>query len=376
MEKKPKIVFFIGALVSGGKERRLVELLSFLKRNSNFETLIITTKSMVHYEKFNELGIQNEQIGKHNMFKVYHIMKDLHRVLKSQDPNLVHTWGRMQNFYVLPFKILWKFKLINSQITNAPSGFSFGDKIIDKINFLFSDFIVSNSKAGITSYNPPLNKTLVIPNGMRMERFTNLPAKESIKVKYKIRTEYMVIMVATHTNKKDYQLFFKVAKEVIKLRNDVSFVSAGWFDPESSYFKNNLEIIDNEERIILVGEIRDVEALVNASDIGVLFSTSSYGEGLSNSILEYMALGKPTIATNFGGSKELVSDDETGYLFEPANFSFIVQKINSLLDNPLILKKMGEKSKQIVDQNYTIEIMGQKYQNLYLKLSPSFIAEN
>lgn len=368
MRDNLKIVFFIGALVSGGKERRLVELLSFLKNNSSFETKVLTTKSIIHYQKFAELGVQHHQIGKKSSFKVFSILKDLFHFFKAEKPKIVHTWGRMQTFYVLPFKILFGFKLINSQITNAPSRFSFADKMIDRLNFMLSDSIVSNSVAGVDAYLPPARKTMVIPNGMRMERFKGLASKEDIKKKYQIKTPLFAIMVATHSSKKDYPLFFKVAKEVNIRRQDVSFVSAGWFDKESSYFKENLKIIDKDERIHLVGEIQEVEALVNAADIGILFSTSSYGEGLSNSILEYMALSKPTVATSFGGSKELVKQGKTGFLVEPQEFEKIVNSICDLFNNPGLIERMGGSARAIVEENYTIERMGQRYYDLYMSL--------
>jgi glycosyltransferase involved in cell wall biosynthesis len=369
MDRKIKIVFFIGGLVSGGKERRLIELLSFLKKNSDYETIVLTTKSTVHYKEFSELGVYHQQIGKSRFLKVFFILKDLYFFFKAQKPEIVHTWGRVQTMYTLPLKLAFGFKLINSQITNAPSRFSFSDKKIDRINFKFSDVIISNSQAGVAAYQPDQKKTVVIPNGMRMERFERLPAKDVVKKKYGVSTPFLVIMVATLSTKKNYPLFFRVAKEVIKSRSDVTFLSAGWFDADAPYYKENLRIIDNEDRIILVGEIQDVEALVNAADIGVLFSTSSYGEGLSNSILEYMALSKPTIATSFGGSKELVRNAETGFLVEPENIEDIVPIFCNLLDQPELMVEMGVKARKDVEENYTIERMGQRYKAIYMGLN-------
>jgi glycosyltransferase involved in cell wall biosynthesis len=367
MNNKLKIVFFIGGLVSGGKERRLIELLTFLKKNSGYQTIVLTTKSTVHYQIFSELGVVHQQIGKSRFLKTFSILKGLYYFFRSQKPDIVHTWGRIQTMYTLPFKLIFGFRLINSQITNAPYRFSFGDKMIDRVNFRFSDLIISNSQAGVNAYHPPKRKTIVIPNGMRMERFERLPAKEVVKKKYQVSTRFLVIMVATHSPKKNYPLFFRVAKEVNKRRTDVTFLSAGWFDADSSYYQENLKIIENDSRIVLVGEIQDVEALVNAADIGILFSTSSYGEGLSNSILEYMALYKPTIATSFGGSKELVINGETGYLVDPEDIEGIVNNICDLLDQPVLMQEMGKTSRKIVEENYTIEKMGQRYKDVYMK---------
>lgn len=368
MDNKLKIVFFIGGLFSGGKERRMLELLSFLKKNSSFETFVVTTKPSVHYNIFTELGVHHQYIGRSRFFKVFSILKDLFHFFKDQKPEIVHTWGRIQTLYILPFKLMFKFHLINGQITNAPSGFSIGDKLIDRMNFGLSNIIVSNSQAGVISYKPPRDKTVIIPNGMRMERFEGLPGKDATRRKFGINSPFMVIMVATHSSKKNYSLFFQVAKTVNQRRSDVTFLSVGWFDASSPYYKENLKIIDNDDRIVLVGEIQDVEALVNVADLGILFSTVSFGEGLSNSILEYMALSKPTIATPFGGSKELVFNGTTGYLVDPGDLGKITDTICELLDDPERMNEMGRAAREIVDENYTIDKMGQRYLALYSRI--------
>ena len=74
-----------------------------------------------------------------------------------------------------------------------------------------------------------------------------------------------------------------------------------------------VELSSQDDRIHFKGRINDVEALVNVCTIGVLFSVD--GEGFSNAIMEYTALGKPVIANNAGGTKELVRHNENGYLF-------------------------------------------------------------
>ena len=53
-----KILFFIGSLRSGGKERRLVELLSYLKNKGGYEMKLVLNYNDIAYQKFNTLGIE------------------------------------------------------------------------------------------------------------------------------------------------------------------------------------------------------------------------------------------------------------------------------------------------------------------------------
>jgi len=365
MKPKKRILFFIGALVSGGKERRLVELLSYLKKNTDFELMLVTTGTKIHYQKFHDLEIPHVLAPAGNIFNTFLLIIKLFSVYRSFKPDVFHSWGRMQTLYLWPFVVLTKAKLVNSQITNAPKEISSINKAIDWLNFKISDVIISNSYAGLASYNPPKGKSIVIRNGMRMERFTALKEPSNIKTKYGIHTPFSIIMVATHSVKKNYQLFFEVGKQVLSYRKDVTFVSAGWFSKDEPIFQRNQAIIQDDKNIIVLGEIQDVESLVNSMDIGILFSTDKFGEGLSNSILEYMALGKPTISTSDGGSKEIVIPNETGFLVGHKEYETIPSKINWLLDHPEERERMGHNAKKMILENFTIEMMGKRYLESY-----------
>ena len=70
--------------------------------------------------------------------------------------------------------------------------------------------------------------------------------------------------------------------------------------------------------------------MVNVFDIGVL---ATHGEGISNSIMEYMALGKPVVASEGGGTCELVQDGITGFLVPRRDPQALAARISQLLDD-------------------------------------------
>ena len=65
-------------------------------------------------------------------------------------------------------------------------------------------------------------------------------------------------------------------------------------------------------------------------------------EGISNSIMEYMANEIPVIATNSGGNKELVKNNSSGFLIDEGDIKSLIEKIKFLIDNPIESKKMGK----------------------------------
>ena len=116
--------------------------------------------------------------------------------------------------------------------------------------------------------------------------------------------------------------------------------------------------------MLIYDQISNVEELVNSCDIGVLFSNMQTGEGFSNTIMEYMALSKPVIATKAGGTHELVANNLSGFLVDN-NIALIVEKIIGLLDSEIQRKELGKKGFEIINESFTIEIMGVKYVELY-----------
>jgi glycosyltransferase involved in cell wall biosynthesis len=362
---KTRILIFIGSLRSGGKERRLIELLTYFKKKTDFEFSVVLTKDEIHYQNFYTLGIPYQVIKKIRKKKDPTVFYQFYRVCKQFRPHLIHTWGRMQSFYTLPAVAWQKIPLVNSQITGAPvrkikwSVFN----LVDKLNFYFSRIVLSNSKAGIESFNPPVNKSRVIYNGINLNRFHNLPDVQQVKAKYRIHTPYAVLMVASFTPYKDYDLFFKVANRVTKLRDDITFIGAGGYEKSDAEYRRMQELSSQNPRILFQERINDVEALVNACTIGVLFSVN--GEGISNSIIEYMSLSKPVIASAAGGTKEIIRNNENGYLIINETEEEISDLIIGLINDREKYEAFGKLSKRIIEESFTLDRMGEAFEKVY-----------
>jgi len=362
-----KIIFFIGTLLTGGKERRLIELLKYIKQNTNYDILLVLRQKKINYTEFYNISISYRILSSSYMQKDLRLPFYFLSICKKFKPDLIHTWGSMPTFVAILSSLILHIPLINNQITSAPSraSISFSEKIINRINFTFSDIIISNSYAGIKSFNPPLKKSRVIYNGIDLKRFEDLPDKDLIKEKYKIKTPFAVVMVASFTKNKDYNRFIRIANIICGIRNDISFICVGGPGKDISYFELAKKIAANNPLIIFTGIISEVEALVNACDIGVLFSP--YGEGISNAILEYMALSKPVIAYDSGGTREVIKNGENGFLIKEEDDEQISKIIIELIDNYKLRKKLGENGRKKIEEYFNIQKMGKEYMNIYNK---------
>jgi glycosyltransferase involved in cell wall biosynthesis len=240
-----------------------------------------------------------------------------------------------------------------------------------KIDFFFSDIILSNSHAGLKAYKVNSPKARVIWNGVNLERFQEKYVIDKVKEELGIKTELMIVMVAAFTVYKDYNLFLDIARELAKIRNDVTMVGVG-DGPELEGIKQRIksEMIGN---VILTGSQRNVERIIAASDIGLL---CTYSEGISNSIIEYMAMGKPVISTDIsGGSKELIVEGETGFCIE-RNAEKIAGSINLLLNNSELKRSMGNKGRKRIGSYFSISRMGEEFIRIYREVITHMLNEN
>jgi glycosyltransferase involved in cell wall biosynthesis len=228
--------------------------------------------------------------------------------------------------------------------------------------------ILSNSKAGIESFNPPIQKSRVIYNGINPSRLSNLPPSGQMKSKYKITTPFTVVMAASFTDNKDYDTFFDLADKITRDRDDITFIGIGRYEKDDPKYERIFRLSKNHPRILFPGRIEEVEALVNACDIGVLFSP--HGEGLSNAILEYMALGKPVIANAAGGTKELVQHNKNGYLITNQSIDEMAHLILNLLDDKEKYQAFAQTSRNIIRELFALDKMGKSFEQVYHSALP------
>ena len=363
-----RIQYVIGNLGSGGKERRLSELISYLVEKDGYEVMIVLYRDMIHYPILETGRVKRKVLKTKSVIDRFLLFYQLFRVSKEYQPDIIHTWGYKYTFIAIFSKLALRVPLINGQITSAPPKESLKliELIINRVNYFFSDVIISNSFAGLASFSAPRNKSKVVYNGMHIQRFENPVDADIIKKKYGIRTRYAVVMVAAFSPKKDYDRFVRIARLVMTLRTDVSFVCVGSGRGDDTIFERIRVAAQSLPLLILTGSISDVESLIHACDIGVLFSP--FGEGISNAILEYMAMGKPVIANDAGGTREIVRDNDTGFLIRGESDEEIAGVICDLIDAPALRAKLGDNGKKLICNSFSRERMGAEFIDIYHQL--------
>lgn len=271
----------------------------------------------------------------------------------------------MTAIYSIPACKLLNIKIVNGMVTDAPWKNFFFNKywFRAKLTFPFSNIIIGNSKAGLKAYGAPKNKSFFIYNGFNFKRTNNIVKSDTIREELEVNTKFVIGMVASFSEYKDYKTYFSAAQLLLSKRNDITFLAIG-SNTDSISSKN---LIENKyiKYFRLLGNRPGIESFINTMDICVL---STYSEGISNSILEYMALGKPVIASLGGGTNEIVEDTETGFLIRQSDPDQLAEKIEILLNNAELRTKMGLIGQERVKETFSIDCMVSKYIFFYERI--------
>jgi len=363
-----KILLITDSLAKGGKERRMLELMKGLRAYPEVSYELVIFSNRIDYPEVHDLGMPLH-ILERKPAKDPRVFSRFYKLCKQIKPDIIHSWGSMPSIYAMPAARMLGIKLINAMIADAPHDMSFFDPRFFRgwVTFPFSDMVLGNSKAGLASYKAPSGRSHCVYNGFDFRRIANLTDANDIRLKFDIRTPHVVGMIGAFADRKDYDTYIKSAIEVVQQRDDVTFLAIG--DGKNKARTEALVPEELQSRIIFTGLQKDVESIINTFSVGVLATNHAlHGEGISNAILEYMALGKPVVATIGGGTAEIVQDGKTGLLVEPGKPTQMAEAIIKLLEDEKMAQDMGIASRTRIEQQFNLKDMTETYFKLYHNL--------
>jgi len=124
-----------------------------------------------------------------------------------------------------------------------------------------------------------------------------------------------------------------------------------------------------QDKVIFFGWRKDVSEILKVLDV---FVQTSLWEGLSLSIMEAMAAGKPVVATNIKGNNELVLDGVSGYLVQPNNPEELANRIVTILNNKKLAKEMGKRGSERIKKEFNISTNVKKIERIYNELLTNY----
>ncbi len=210
----------------------------------------------------------------------------------------------------------------------------------------------------------PEPRTVVIPNGIRVERFAAAgeAARRALRQALGVAPGTRLVGTVGRLNwAKDQDSLIRAFARVHATRPDTALVLVG-----SGELRGDLE-----ERARLEGVAAAVHFLGDRSDVvhllqGLdLFALSSVSEGYSMALLEAAASALPIVATDVGGNAEIVHHGQTGMLVPAGAPESLAMTLGALLDAPDMASGLGTAARAWVLGHGSLEAMAERYASLY-----------
>ncbi|HEX7295469.1 MAG TPA: glycosyltransferase [Pyrinomonadaceae bacterium] len=381
----------IGSFHQGGSERQAVQLTRLLSESQRCNVFVATLdRTGVLLDDLSRLGI--DQIPEYRLNSFY----DLHaarqvwsfaRYLKKQQIDVIHTHDFYTNVFGMAAAALARVPVrIASRRESSVRPPS--QRFVERSAYRLAHTVVANCeevRQQLLAEGVPAQKVRTIYNGLDPARVQTTKGKREIIAALGLPEDARFVTITANMRAhvwkpepacyKDHPTFLRAAQKVCEKVPDAAFVIAGEGELKEATQKlaKDLGISD---RTFFVGRCQDIGGLLSISAVCVL---SSQAEGFANAILEYMAAGRPVVATDVGGAREAVIPNETGYLVAPGDHSTMAEHIISLLLRSETAELMGTNGRKVVSEKFSCQRQFQNVEGLYnelLKVSrPSWVSE-
>ena len=135
--------------------------------------------------------------------------------------------------------------------------------------------------------------------------------------------------------------------------------------PEKEWLIKSSDVCSELKRVVVEGHLEKQEVVNKMAESGFLVFPSVWYEGMPMTMLEAYACGLPIVASRMGAMQEIVSEGETGLLFEPGNAEDLAEKMGWMLTHPDECRRMGANARREYEEKYSPEKNYQMLKQIY-----------
>lgn len=363
-----RLLCMLDELDIGGTEQQILELTRRIDRR-HFEPLVCCFRHGRKAREIESLGVPVFRVEKRHKLDIT-ILPRLVRLLRRERIDILQTFLWTANAWGRAAGRLAGVPVIVAGERNVDIWEQSYKRVIGRALARMTDRIVGNSEAVRTyllergGLAPELVTT--IHNGVNFERFDTPIDPMERRRELGIPDDALLAgVVARVEPAKDHETLLRALAHVRDRTGDVHLAVVG-----DGSLRPGLEKLAHElgigERVHFTGFRTDAAEWIASFDFSVL---SSRKEGLSNTVIESMAAGRPVIATAVGGNPEVIVEGETGFLLPVHAPEAFGEAIAQLVSDRERLRAMGAAGHKRVRELFSVEQMVEKTSELYLDLA-------
>jgi len=297
-------------------------------------------------------------------------LKGLSEIIKREKIEVINVHRGEGHFYASLLKKIFRPKLaiIRTRGDIRPPKSNIFNHYL---NHKLTDGVITSCKILEESYKKNLNfdsyNLRNIPVGIDTDYF--IPDyKSHLRQKLNLDEKISLVgIVGRLSPVKGHIYFIEAAKLVLEKFPQAIFLIAGE-DAQISKrdLKEKVKNLGLPKNFIFLGRISDIREVIGALDIGVVASIGS--ESVCRVVLEYMAMGKPVVATRINAIPEVVFEGENGFLVQPENGKEMGKTILKLLQDEKTTKRMGQRSRELAEEKFSLEKFGEETEKFYYQI--------
>jgi glycosyltransferase involved in cell wall biosynthesis len=369
--RKIRLAYVIKSMAIGGSQTHLMQVLRLLDRERFAPMLYCLAGEGPLLETVRTLGIPVMDGGVQHGFKGRRglaAVVRLARFLRQQRTDVVHNYllranaigsiaARLARVPVVLCSKRGCHERRGLELALARMGNWLADRVTVNAEAV-REFVHANERC-------PKKKMIVIPSGVDTDRFRPL-AGDGFKARLGLPEDRPVVGVVTRMRvRKGVEEFIRAVGRVRQAHPEVHAVIVGEVDLDDTLqaLVRNLGL---QNHLSLLGRCSDMPEVYAAFEVFVL---SSHDEGMSNAILEAMAMEKPVVATDVGGTGEVVRNGHSGLLVAPKDPEALAVAISEMLAQPARARQMGRLGRRIVEDRFSAHAMVRQMERMYLDLA-------
>ena len=345
----------------GGQEIRILKEIKGIRERGYWVALAAPIDSII-YKKAKDEQILTFPLDlqKRNPF----LFLKLRKIVDQFSISIINTHSSRDSWHIAFLKLISlnsNFRLIRTRHLSTPISKNFFSRLVYNLPdmIITTGEVIRQQMINYNKFDP--NKIISIPTGVDLSVFSPEKVFPSIRKKGK----FLVGTISILRSWKGHKYFLEAIPEVIKSVKNVEFLVVG-DGPQKINLEKLVQKLGLKKYVTFLGYREDIPAILASLDLLVHPSTGH--EGVPQIILQALAMKKPVIATKVGSIPEVIKNNYTGILIDPANSSQLSKAIIFLLQNQDLASSLGEKGRKLVETRYSFSRMLDCIEQIYQKL--------
>ena len=361
-----RVSFMIDDLGRAGTETQLLALLRTLDRNSVEPDLILLNGEGELSRSLEPTGIPILRLGVTKLFgrSGLRAAQKLRRHWRAFQPDVAQIYFLDSAYLGVPVAKWAGVPKVVRVRNNLSYWLTRKHRIMNRMIRSRVDVTLTNSEAGrdaiLDRDGVSSERVAVIENGVDLERFPN----------WRLAPRSGTIRIGTVANLrpvKNIDGLMRAARMLIKRFPQLHFEVAGEGEQRAELERLHSEL-QLGSRFVLRGSVSDIPAFLASLDIAVL---PSHSEGMSNALLEFMAAGRATVATDVGANAKLLNHGECGLLVPAGDDAAFGCAVKKLIGDESLCRDLGRAARERVEAKFSRNSMQVKFEQFYWKLAAS-----